>query len=69
MNVKIIKEGVHSGDASGIVPDTFRIIRELLERIEDTKTGTFNKDFQVNVPSDAYKQAEVILASRLIKLT
>eukprot|EP00330_Aristerostoma_sp_ATCC50986_P012407 CAMPEP_0114582716 /NCGR_PEP_ID=MMETSP0125-20121206/6623_1 /TAXON_ID=485358 ORGANISM="Aristerostoma sp., Strain ATCC 50986" /NCGR_SAMPLE_ID=MMETSP0125 /ASSEMBLY_ACC=CAM_ASM_000245 /LENGTH=292 /DNA_ID=CAMNT_0001775799 /DNA_START=327 /DNA_END=1205 /DNA_ORIENTATION=+ len=63
MNVKIIKEGVHSGDASGIVPDTFRIIRELLERIEDTKTGTFNKDFQVNVPSDAYKQAEQVSKS------
>jgi len=30
MKVKIIKEGVHSGDASGVVPDTFRIIRMVL---------------------------------------
>ncbi len=27
MNVKISNEGVHSGDASGIIPDTFRILR------------------------------------------
>mmetsp|Transcript_32029 Transcript_32029/g.29014 ORF Transcript_32029/g.29014 Transcript_32029/m.29014 type:complete len:170 (+) Transcript_32029:403-912(+) len=63
MNVKIIKEGVHSGDASGIVPDTFRIIRQLLDRIEDPKTGEFHKDLQVNVPSDSYKQAEDIAKS------
>lgn len=27
MKVKILNEGVHSGDASGVVPDTFRIAR------------------------------------------
>ncbi|HED64055.1 MAG TPA: M20/M25/M40 family metallo-hydrolase, partial [Planctomycetes bacterium] len=33
--VEVLREGVHSGDASGIVPDSFRIARGLLSRIED----------------------------------
>lgn len=37
--VKVLAEGVHSGDASGIVPSSFRLLRELLSRIEDEKTG------------------------------
>lgn len=39
LDVKILKEAVHSGAASGVVPSTFRIIRMLLARIEDEKTG------------------------------
>lgn len=35
LNVEVLTEGVHSGDASGIVPDSFRIARNLLERIEN----------------------------------
>jgi hypothetical protein len=35
LNVEVLSEGVHSGDASGIVPDSFRIIRELLNRLEN----------------------------------
>lgn len=39
LTVSVISEGVHSGDASGIVPDTFRIARKLLSRLEDETTG------------------------------
>ena len=39
LSVDILSEGVHSGSASGIVPSCFRIARELLNRIEDPKTG------------------------------
>src|SRR5881392_3139749 len=39
LNVEVLTEGVHSGDASGIVPDSFRIIRLLLDRLEDATTG------------------------------
>lgn len=39
LSVDILSEGVHSGSASGIVPSCFRIARELLDRIEDPKTG------------------------------
>lgn len=39
LTVDILKEGCHSGKSSGIVPDSFRIIRQLLARIEDQETG------------------------------
>ena len=39
LSVEILAEGVHSGDASGIVPSSFRILRQLLSRLEDEQTG------------------------------
>jgi acetylornithine deacetylase/succinyl-diaminopimelate desuccinylase-like protein len=39
LKVTILKEGVHSGDASGVVPSSFRIARQLLSRLEDEITG------------------------------
>lgn len=39
LTVSVLAEGVHSGSASGIVPDSFRIARLLLDRIEDPATG------------------------------
>jgi acetylornithine deacetylase/succinyl-diaminopimelate desuccinylase-like protein len=58
LKVKITTEGVHSGDASGIIPETFRIVRQILDRIDDPVTGVVNRAFQVNIPGDRYKQAE-----------
>ena len=39
MKVDVLKEGVHSGGASGHVPSSFRIARSLLSRLEDEETG------------------------------
>ena len=39
LDVSIAKEGVHSGDASGVIPSTFRIARMLLSRLEEETTG------------------------------
>lgn len=39
LQVQVLTEGVHSGDASGLVPGSFRILRQLLDRIEDSATG------------------------------
>lgn len=39
VKVSVLKESVHSGLASGIVPSPFRILRTLLDRIEDAQTG------------------------------
>lgn len=38
-------EGVHSGDASGVVPSSFRILRQLLDRIDNVLTGEVIKEF------------------------
>jgi len=42
LNVRVLEEGVHSGDASGIVPSSFRILRSILSRIEDENTAIRN---------------------------
>ena len=58
LNVKILTEGVHSGDASGIVPSSFRIARELLGRIEDAATGRIlPDDFHADIPPERVRQA------------
>jgi len=56
--VEVLKEGVHSGDASGIVPSSFRIARQLLSRLEDEKTGAIlPREFHAEVPAERLVQA------------
>jgi len=60
LRVDVLSEGVHSGDASGVVPSSFRILRELLSRLEDPKTGEILlKDLYVQVPAERIAQAKV----------
>ena len=59
VKIKIIEEGVHSGDASGVVPDTFRILRQLLHRLENTETGECAKELQVEIPQNRQDEASV----------
>ena len=39
LTVRVVEEGLHSGGYGGVVPDGFRILRHLLERIEDSEDG------------------------------
>ncbi len=39
VTVSVLEQGQHSGSASGVVPSTFRILRQLLDRVEDPQTG------------------------------
>jgi acetylornithine deacetylase/succinyl-diaminopimelate desuccinylase-like protein len=39
VSVQVLTEGVHSGSAGGIVPTSFRLLRLLLDRLEDPRTG------------------------------
>jgi acetylornithine deacetylase/succinyl-diaminopimelate desuccinylase-like protein len=39
LTVEVLGEGVHSGAASGIVPSSFRVLRQVLDRLEDARTG------------------------------
>ncbi len=57
--VKVLEEGVHSGDASGVVPSSFRLLRQLLSRIEDEKTGRILLEgLHVEIPAERLQQAE-----------
>ena len=52
MKVSVLKEGVHSGGASGHVPSSFRIARSLLSRLEDEKTGEILlKELNTEIPN------------------
>ena len=58
LTIKVLGEGVHSGDASGIVPSSFRILRQLLSRIEDEKTGRILLEaLWADIPAERLVQA------------
>jgi acetylornithine deacetylase/succinyl-diaminopimelate desuccinylase-like protein len=58
LRVKILTEGVHSGMATGIAPTAFRVLAELLARIESPVTGELLLDeLQVRLPRDRLEQA------------
>ncbi|MDH4012738.1 MAG: peptidase M20 [Chromatiales bacterium] len=39
LTAKVLTEGAHSGSASGITASSFRVIRQLLDRVEDPVSG------------------------------
>ena len=58
LTVKVLEEGVHSGDASGVVPSSFRILRDLISRIEDSETGKVLLDeLHAEIPAERLEQA------------
>jgi acetylornithine deacetylase/succinyl-diaminopimelate desuccinylase-like protein len=63
LKVEILTEGVHSGDASGLVPSSFRIMRQVLDRLEDSKTGRLLPEgFHCHVPPERVAQARAAAA-------
>ncbi len=59
LTVRVLTEGVHSGDASGIVPSSFRILRKLMSRIEDENTGAVKlNELYVQIPPERIEQAK-----------
>ncbi len=58
LSVEVLTEGVHSGDAGGIVPSTFRLLRQLLSRLEDETSGRIlDPRFHVEIPDQRRVQA------------
>ncbi len=61
LTVQVLDEGVHSGAASGIVPSSFRIVRQLLSRLEDEITGEIRpRDFPDVIPPERLEQARAV---------
>ncbi len=59
LKVEILTEGIHSGDASGLVPSSFRIMRHVLDRLEDSETGRLlPKSFHCDIPAERRQQAQ-----------
>ena len=58
LRVDVLTEGVHSGDASGVVPSSFRVLRQVLDRLEDSATGRLLPGlFHCEVPAERLAQA------------
>jgi len=70
LTVEVLTEGVHSGDASGIVPSSFRIARRILDRLEDAATGrVLPPEFHAAIPAERAaqaKQAAAILGDGIV---
>jgi acetylornithine deacetylase/succinyl-diaminopimelate desuccinylase-like protein len=62
LSVEVLEEGVHSG-ASGMVPSSFRVLRQLLSRLEDERSGEIRPaDLHVSIPPDRLAQARAVAA-------
>jgi acetylornithine deacetylase/succinyl-diaminopimelate desuccinylase-like protein len=63
--VEILEEGVHSGDASGVVPSSFRIARQLLSRLEDEVSGRMlPHELYAEIPAE--REAQAARAARVL---
>ena len=60
LSVEAAKQGYHSGETGGIIPETFRILRKLLDRLDDSETGKVTEELQVEVPEFKRKEAKFL---------
>ena len=66
VRVQVLEEGVHSGVAGGIVPSSFRVLRQLLDRVEDSETGDLLlPELHVDIPEERRREAEAAVAAGL----
>lgn len=58
LTIEVLKNGIHSGVGSGVVPSTTTILRQLLDRIENSSTHEILLDaFTVEIPQERIDQA------------
>jgi acetylornithine deacetylase/succinyl-diaminopimelate desuccinylase-like protein len=65
LRVDVLSEGVHSGTASGVVPSSFRVIREVLARVECANSGAILVE-ELNTPVPADRQAQASAAAAVL---
>jgi acetylornithine deacetylase/succinyl-diaminopimelate desuccinylase-like protein len=64
LRVDVLREGIHSGMAGGVVPSSFRVLRHLLDRVEDAATGRILlPEMQGEIPDERRVQAEAAVAA------
>jgi acetylornithine deacetylase/succinyl-diaminopimelate desuccinylase-like protein len=63
IDVEVLAYGMHSGEASGLVPSSFRILRQLLDRIEDAETGrVLVEECYGEIPPSRREEADALAA-------
>ena len=73
LTVRVVEEGLHSGGYGGVVPDGFRVLRRLLERIEDSADGrVLLPEAWIDVPPETLaaleRAAELVGAGRVAEV-
>jgi len=59
VKIEVLTRGMHSGSVSGVVPSSFRILRQLLDRVEDANTGeVLLSELRSPIPPEALSAAE-----------
>ncbi|OGO92771.1 MAG: peptidase M20 [Coxiella sp. RIFCSPHIGHO2_12_FULL_42_15] len=59
LEIQVTREGIHSGLGSGVVPPIEIILRQLLDRIEDSRTGKIVlPGFEVDIPKLRIEQTQ-----------
>jgi acetylornithine deacetylase/succinyl-diaminopimelate desuccinylase-like protein len=66
LRADVLTEGVHSGTASGVVPSSFRVLREILSRVEDERTGqVLLESLHVEIP--AARRAQIAASAESLR--
>jgi acetylornithine deacetylase/succinyl-diaminopimelate desuccinylase-like protein len=61
VTVEVLEQGQHSGSVSGVVPSSFRVLRQLLDRVEDAATGdVLVREMWATIPAADVKSAHEI---------
>nr|WP_132112911.1 M20/M25/M40 family metallo-hydrolase [Actinocrispum wychmicini] len=64
LTVRVLDVAAHSGMASGIVPSSFRIMRTLLDRVENAATGEILiPEMNVEIPAHRLAEAQASVAA------
>jgi len=62
VTVQLLASAQHSGVASGVVASSFRVLRQLIERIEDGATGEIKlEELKVEVPANRLAEAKAVV--------
>ena len=65
LHVRVLDEGVHSGMGTGIAATPFRIVQQLLARLENPVTGELLPEaLQVSIPKD--RRAQIVAAAKVL---
>jgi acetylornithine deacetylase/succinyl-diaminopimelate desuccinylase-like protein len=61
VTVEVLTEGVHSGGAGGVVPSSFKALRQLVSRVEDDETGRILlPELHVPIPDERRAQIDAV---------
>lgn len=61
VKVEVVPRALHSGIASGVVPSSFRVLRQLLDRVEDATNGkVLLPELFANIPAEHVEAAHAL---------